>query len=134
MTGRAIGYAREVGALSLEQQIQKLKAAGCDPVYSDARTFDPALERPGMVQALAAAERGNRFMAVRAECISRKASEMELFMCIVRGRELEFNLIDEPEVAQQIYAMTRRREPLRYVPVPLRIFSRTRGFIRRWFG
>ncbi len=72
MTGMEIGYARvSTDEQNLELQLHALGEAGCDSIFQDHGISGAAIERPGLMQALARAGKGDVLVVWKLDRLGR---------------------------------------------------------------
>ena len=94
-----IGYARVSNhEQTLDLQIDRLRAAGCDPdhIYADrVAGSSPGLERPGLCEALAYARAGDQLVIWRLDRLGRSLKDLIDQVAGLERREIELVSLQE---------------------------------------
>lgn len=107
---KAIGYARQIsGDDDLSTQIDDLRAAGCEVVYSDKNSPEPNADRPGLAHAFAALAPGDFLMVTGPDRLSVSMEEYgEIVSALVdRGVQVSILGIDDDLCREQLSAAQR---------------------------
>ena len=95
-TGRRIGYARvSTPDQRLDMQLDALKAAGCDVVFTDDGISGSKASRPGLDEALSVVEPGDVFMVYRLDRLGR--SVLHLAELLARFHSEQNNFCSDSE-------------------------------------
>ena len=90
-----LGYARvSTGKQELESQIQRLKDAGADKIFSDVisgKRFD----RPGLSEMMSFTREGDTLCVVRLDRLGRSMKELLEIMDHLKARQVEFRSLEE---------------------------------------
>ena len=93
----AIGYARvSTAAQDLAGQIERLKAAGCDPIYSEHASGAYRRRRPELMKAISRLGPGDVFMVVRMSRFARSSADAMTLIGEILDRGAHFRSLDEP--------------------------------------
>lgn len=75
--GRKIGYARvSTREQNLDLQMDALKRAGCDQIYTDQGISGTAVERDGLSQALEAVQEGDTLVVWKLDRLGRSLGKV----------------------------------------------------------
>lgn len=90
-----IGYARvsTVGQ-TLDPQLDKLKAAGCDKVFTDVAS-GAKTDRPGLLEAINYAREGDALVVVKLDRFGRSMADLIARTKDLSGRKIEFKSLSE---------------------------------------
>ncbi|RKE79213.1 recombinase family protein [Rhizobium sp. AG855] len=91
-----IGYARvSTEEQSLDLQLDALKAAGCQQVFSDQGMSGKTTERPGLTQAMAAATAGGKLVVWRLDRLGRSLPHLIKLIDELGARGIQFHSLME---------------------------------------
>jgi len=95
-TPRKIGYARvSTEEQNLDLQIQALRSAGCDPIYTDHGVSGRAHSRPGLTQALRTLRKGDRLVVWRLDRLGRSLVHLVQLLEHLGARQVCFRSMCE---------------------------------------
>lgn len=113
MSGKIVGYARTASSdQDIDAQVTLLKAAGCSVVYMDRAVSGSGLNRPGLKEAEASLQPGDKLKVVRIDRITRSPADIHNFVNDLARRHIEFEAVEEPDAARMI----RLQDALNYGP------------------
>lgn len=96
MVGMNIGYARvSTEEQNLDLQRQALEAAGCEKIYEDHGISGAAIERPGLANALAAAESGDVLVVWKLDRLGRSLPHLVEVINGLRDAGIGFRSLQE---------------------------------------
>lgn len=96
MAGMDIGYARvSTEEQNLDLQLQALEASGCAHIFEDQGVSGAAIERPGLAQALAAAERGDVLVVWKLDRLGRSLPHLVEVINGLREAGIGFRSLQE---------------------------------------
>lgn len=114
MSEKIVGYARTASSdQDIDSQVALLKAAECSVVYMDRAVSGSSLNRPGIQEAKASLQPGDKLKVVRADRITRSSTDLGIFVNALAHRHIEFEAVEEPDPARMI----RMQDTLNYGPV-----------------
>lgn len=90
-----IGYARvSTDGQTLDPQLDKLKAVGCDKIFSDIASGAKS-ERPGLLEAITYAREGDTLVVVKLDRLGRSMSDLIAKTKELANRRIEFKSLSE---------------------------------------
>lgn len=90
-----IGYARiSTDGQTLDPQIDKLKAAGCDKIFTDVASGAKS-DRPGLLEAINYAREGDTIVVVKLDRFGRSMSDLIARTKDLASRNIEFRSLSE---------------------------------------
>lgn len=93
---RLIGYARvSTDRQDLAYQLERLKAAGCNPIFQEKRSGKNVDERPELHKILATMRQGDKLLATLGDRVSRDPFDMMLIVRTLRKAGAVLQLLDE---------------------------------------
>lgn len=99
MNEKTIGYARTACHVqgdehAIDAQVERLKAAGCSVVFTDRGASGSSLGRPGLREARANLQSGDKLKVVRIDRIARSASAVVTFVTDLNRNGIELEALD----------------------------------------
>lgn len=89
--GQKIGYARvSTDEQNLDLQIQALKSAGCDVIYTDSGISGSVRKRPGLTKALKSLRKGDKLVVWRLDRLGRSLVNLVQLLEELGKREIRF--------------------------------------------
>lgn len=90
-----IGYARvSTDGQTLDPQLDKLKAAGCDKIFTDVASGAKS-DRPGLLEAINYAREGDTIVVMKLDRFGRSMSDLIAKTRDLAGRGIEFRSLSE---------------------------------------
>ena len=98
MSGKKIGYARvsTIGQ-TLEEQIRKLKAAGCDKIFQE-KLSGATRERPALNDLLEFVRDGDTVYITKLDRLARNTFHLHEIVNVLDQKSVGFVVIDQPEI------------------------------------
>ncbi|MGH6978276.1 MAG: recombinase family protein, partial [Brevundimonas sp.] len=94
-----IGYARVSSTgQSLEVQLEKLKAAGCDEIFSEKRSGTTTADREALAEALRYARKGDVLIVSRMDRLARSVADLSKIVADLTTRQIGFRVLDQASV------------------------------------
>ncbi|WP_175891631.1 recombinase family protein [Burkholderia cepacia] len=95
-TGRKIGYARvSTEDQSLELQLQALREAGCDQLFTDHGTSGANFSRPGLDLAMSTLKAGDTLIVWRLDRLGRSLGKLVDLVQHLGNRRIQFTSLNE---------------------------------------
>lgn len=94
-----IGYARVSSTgQSLEVQLEKLKAIGCDEVFSEKKSGKTTADREALASALRYARKGDVLIVTRMDRLARSVADLSQIVSDLSARQVGFRVLDQDSV------------------------------------
>jgi DNA invertase Pin-like site-specific DNA recombinase len=91
-----VGYARVSSrGQSLEVQIEKLRAAGCEKVFEEKRSGGKGTARPELAQALEYVREGDALIVTKLDRLARSLSDLSTITGTLSRKEVGFVVLDQ---------------------------------------
>lgn len=118
MDERKIGYARVASSsTNIDEQVAKLRAAGCEEIFTDNGASGLSLHRPGFNRALENLKPGDTLVVCSVSRLSRSMADTLGVIEKLMSNGVKFEALDEPKFALQL------QDRINYAPAPDRSTS-----------
>lgn len=91
-----IGYARvSTTGQSLELQIEKLKAVGCEKIFTEKQSGGKGRKREALVQALDFVREGDVLVITKLDRLARSVSDLSSIAKTLEDKNVDFEILDQ---------------------------------------